>query len=120
MGNFKPAPVKPPISSELLVKIDLRVGTIVEVQDVPKADTLVKLVVDFGDHRRNILAGVKQEREDPKELEGKQALFIVNLEPKTMMGEVSQGMLFDIGYSDGITPVLAVPEKPVSDGVRAG
>jgi len=45
---------------------------------------------------------------------------IINLEPRKMMGEVSEGMLFDIGYADGITPVLAVPEKPVPDGARAG
>jgi tRNA-binding EMAP/Myf-like protein len=47
-------------------------------------------------------------------------LFVVNLEPRKMMGEISEGMLFDIGYADGITPVLSVPEKPVPDGVRAG
>lgn len=44
----------------------------------------------------------------------------VDLEPKTMAGEVSEGMLFDIGYASGITPVLAVPEKEVPNGVRAG
>ena len=50
---------------------------------------------------------------------GKQALFVVNLEPRKMMGEVSEGMLFDIGHSDGLTPVLAVPEKEVPNGTRA-
>ncbi|MBD3279164.1 MAG: hypothetical protein GF390_00450 [Candidatus Pacebacteria bacterium] len=54
------------------------------------------------------------------EVEGKQALFVVNLEPREMMGEKSEGMLFDIGYADKITPVLATPEKPVPDGTRAG
>jgi len=44
----------------------------------------------------------------------------VNLAPRKMAGVVSGGMLFDIGYRDGITPVLAVPEKPVPDGTRAG
>jgi tRNA-binding protein len=63
---------------------------------------------------------MKQEREQPKETEGKQALFVVNLEPRRMMGEVSEGMLFDIGYADGTTPVLAVPEKEVPNGTRAG
>ena len=56
----------------------------------------------------------------PQEIEGKQALFVVNLEPRKMAGEVSEGMLFDIGYADGVTPVLAMPEKPVPDGPRAG
>ena len=63
---------------------------------------------------------MKKERENPKEIEGKQALFVVNLEPKEIMGEKSEGMLFDIGYSNDITPVLAVPEKEVPDGVSAG
>lgn len=80
----------------------------------------MKLTVDFGDHKRSILVGIKQERRNPKEVEGKQALFVINLEPKKMMGEVSEGMLFDIGYADGITPVLAVPERRVPNGARAG
>jgi tRNA-binding EMAP/Myf-like protein len=63
---------------------------------------------------------MKQERADPQEVEGRQALFVVNLEPRKMVGEVSEGMLFDIGYADGLTPVLAVPEKEVPNGTRAG
>jgi tRNA-binding EMAP/Myf-like protein len=63
---------------------------------------------------------MKKEREEPKEIEGMQALFVVNLEPKEIMGVKSEGMLFDIGYEDGISPVLAVPEKKVPNGVRAG
>ncbi len=120
MTEFKAAPVKPTIPLDLLQRVDVRVGTIVRVEDVPKSDKLVRLTVDFGDHRRTILAGLKQEREDPREIEGKQALFVVNLEPKRMMGELSEGMLFDIGYPDGIEPALAVPERPVPDGARAG
>ena len=63
---------------------------------------------------------MKQERDDPREIEGKQALFIVNLVPRKMMGEVSEGMLFDIGYPDGIRPVLAIPEEQVPNGTRLG
>jgi tRNA-binding protein len=77
------------------------------------------LTVEFGDHRRRVIAGLKTEREDPQEIKGRQALFVVNLEPRTIMGEVSEGMLFDIGSADGITPALAVPEHPVPDGARA-
>ena len=117
---FEAAPVKPVIPADLLDQIDIRVGTIERVEDVPKSRTLVKLTVNFGDHKRTIMAGLKKEREDPREIEGRQALFVVNLETKPMMGEVSQGMLFDIGYADGLTPVLAVPEKGVPDGARAG
>lgn len=117
---MKPAPVKPDVVIEDLEKLDIRVGTIEKVDDVPGSKKLVKLVVDFGDHARTILAGIKQEREDPRQIKGRQALFVVNLAPREMAGEVSEGMLFDLGYLDGITPVLAVPERPVPNGVRAG
>ncbi|MGA2589449.1 MAG: tRNA-binding protein [Bryobacteraceae bacterium] len=115
-----PSPVKPPISADLLDQIDIRVGTIESVEDISGADKLVVLQVDFGDHRRRIVAGLKQERQQPKEIEGKQALFVVNLEPRRMRGVVSEGMLFDIGYADGITPVLTIPDKAVPNGCRAG
>jgi tRNA-binding protein len=116
-----PAPIKPMISADDLDKIDIRVGTILVVEDVPHSEKLVRLRVDFGDHTRSILVGMKKERQDPKaEIEGAQALFVVNLAPRTMAGELSEGMLFDIGYADKITPVLAQPERPVANGVRAG
>ena len=120
MKAAKIAPVKPAVSIDLLNRIDIRVGTIKLVKDLPNSDKLVRLIVDFGDHKRRVLAGMKRERSNPKEIEGKQALFVVNLEPKRIMGEVSEAMLFDIGYPDGITPVLAVPETPVPNGSRAG
>ena len=118
--TFTPAEIKPTIQLEDLEKIDIRVGTIVSVEDVENSDKLVKLSVNFGDHARTILAGLKQERETPKEIEGKQALFVVNLAPRKMRNEVSEGMLFDIGYPDGLVPVLAIPEKAIPDGARAG
>jgi tRNA-binding protein len=120
VDEFKPAPLKPTISVTDLEKLDIRVGTIVAVDDVPKSAKLLRLTVDFGDHRRTILAGMKAERSKPQELVGRQALFVVNLEPRRMAGEVSEGMLFDIGYADGVRPVLAAPEDPVPDGTRAG
>ncbi|MDT5120955.1 MAG: tRNA-binding protein [Acidobacteriota bacterium] len=118
--SFEAAPIKPHISFEILEKIDVRVGTIELVEDVNGSNKLVRLTVNFGDHRRTILAGMKQERENVKEIEGRQALFVINLEPKKMAGEISEGMLFDIGYADGIQPVLAVPESRVPNGARAG
>ncbi|MFO7166394.1 MAG: tRNA-binding protein [Chloroflexota bacterium] len=120
MDAFTPAPVKAPISAELLDQIDIRVATILAVDDVPGSDKLMRLTVDLGDHTRTILAGIKQEREDPREIVGRQALVVVNLPPRKMRGIVSEGMLFDIGYADGITPVLATPERPVPNGARAG
>ncbi len=118
--EFKAAPVKPSISVEDFEKIDIRVGTILEVEDLPGSTKLLKLTVDFGDHQRNILAGMKQERPNPKDVEGRQALFVINLKARQMLGAVSEGMLFDIGYADGLIPVLAVPERQVPDGARAG
>ena len=118
--NFKPAAIKPRISFGDLEKIDIRVGTILSVEEVSGSDKLLKLTVDFGDHQRSILAGMKQERENPKEIEGKQALFVVNLPPKKMAGQMSEGMLFDLGYADGIKPALAFPETEVPNGARAG
>jgi len=117
---MQPAPIKPTITLADLEKIDVRVGTIVAVEDITGSDKLVRLVVDFGDRQRNILAGIKQERENPRAIEGRQALFVVNLEPKKMRGEMSEGMLFDIGYADGVQPVLSVPENTVPNGTRAG
>ena len=114
------APVKPEIGIDAVEAVDIRVGTIASVDDVEGSGKLVRLEVDFGDFRRTILAGMKKERADPREIEGRQALFVVNLSPRTMAGVASEGMLFDVGYADGITPVLAVPEKPVPNGVRAG
>jgi tRNA-binding protein len=115
-----PAPVKPVVSLDLLNQLDIRVGTIEAVADVPGSDRLLALAVNFGDHRRTIVAGMKQERANPREIEGRQALFVINLEPRKMRGVLSEGMLFDLGYADGIVPALAVPERPVPDGTRAG
>ena len=114
------APIKPTITLDVLNQIDVRVGTILSVADVPNSYNLMQLRVDFGDHERTIVAGIRKERVNPREIEGRQALFVVNLEPRKMRGVLSEGMLFDIGYGDGITPVLSVPESPVPNGTRAG
>jgi tRNA-binding protein len=115
-----PAPIKAPIDLSVLEQLDVRVGKIESVSPIEASDKLVALRVNFGDHTRTIVAGLKQERANPREIEGKQALFVVNLLPRKMRGVVSEGMLFDIGYADGVTPVLAVPDSPVPDGTRAG
>ena len=115
-----PAPLKPQIPFETFAAVDIRVGTIQSVEEVPDSDKLMRLTVGFGDHTRRILAGIKKERANPQEIAGRQALFVVNLPPRKMAGEMSEGMLFDLGYADGLTPCLATPEKPVPDGTRAG
>ncbi len=115
-----PATIKPEISVADLEKLDVRVGTIVAVDEVAGSRKLMKLSVDFGDHLRSVLAGIRQERADPHTLVGQQALFVVNLPARKMAGEVSEGMMFDIGYADGLAPVLAIPEAPIANGARAG
>ncbi|MEH6651754.1 MAG: hypothetical protein V7707_17175 [Motiliproteus sp.] len=117
---MNPAPIKELITFDDFAKLDIRVGTITRVSDVAKSDKLMKLTVDFGDHTRSILSGIKKERENPQEIEGKQALFVVNLPERKMAGELSQGMLFDIGYEDKLNPCLAVPENKIPNGSRAG
>ncbi len=112
--------VKANIEIDVLNQLDIRVGTITAVADVADSRKLLKLSVDFGVFSRTILSAMRGERENPQEIVGKQALFVVNMAPRKMAGEVSEGMLFDIGYEDGIVPVLAQPEKRVPNGVRAG
>ena len=114
------APPKEIVSFEDLTRLDIRVGTILEVRDIPESRKLVALKVDLGFATRTVVAGMKQERDDPREIEGAQALFVVNLPPRKMAGVVSEAMLFDLGYSDGILPALAIPERPLPNGTRAG
>jgi tRNA-binding protein len=119
--EFKPAAIKPLVSPADLDKLDIRLGTIELVEDVPGSEKLLRMRVDFGDHKRSILVGMKKERQNPKsEVEGRQALFVVNLPSRKMAGEESQGMVFDIGYAEGLLPALAVPERPMPNGCRAG
>lgn len=119
-AGMTPAPIKPTVQLFTLEALDVRVGTIQAVDEVPRSEKLMRLTVSFGDHTRTILAAIKRERAEPREIQGRQALFVVNLEPRRMAGEVSEGMLFDLGYADGLTPALAVPERAVPDGTRAG
>ena len=120
MPEFTPAPVKPLVPTSALDALDIRVGRILEVHDVPRSDKLVRMIVSFGDHRRTVLCGLKQERADPAALVGRQTLFVVNLEPRKLSGAVSEAMLFDVGYADGVTPALTALEREMPDGARAG
>jgi tRNA-binding protein len=117
---MNPAPVKPAVSIEILERLDIRVGTILAVEEVPGSRKLVQLTADFGDHTRLILSGMKGERENLQALIGIQTLFVVNLEPRKMAGRVSEGMLLDLGYADGLIPALSLPERPLPNGARAG
>jgi tRNA-binding protein len=115
-----PVAVKPIVPFAAFEALDIRVGTILSVEDVQGADRLVALLVDLGDHQRRIVAGLKTERANPAEIVGTQTLFVVNLEPRRLRGVVSEGLLLDVGYLDGIIPVLVCPERSVPNGTRAG
>ena len=117
---FTPAPPKPEIDGATLEKLDVRLGTIRAAEPVAGTDRLAALTVDFGDRQRSIVAGIRTERASLESVVGAQALFVVNLAPKTTRGRVSEGMLFDVGFADGLRPAFAQPEWPMPDGVRAG
>jgi tRNA-binding protein len=117
---FAPGAQKPQVPTSVADQLDLRIGTIVDVADVPDADRLMKLTVDFGADTRLVIAGIRKERADPRVLVGRQALFYYNLPRKTIRGHVSEAMLCDAGFADGVVPALLVPEWPVPNGTRAG
>jgi tRNA-binding protein len=117
---FTPAPVKAEIDAGQLEALDVRVGTIRTAVPVAGADRLACLSVSFADRVRTIVAGIRTERPSLDALIGAQALFVVNLPKKTIRGQLSEGMLFDIGFADHLRPAFAQPEWPVPDGVRAG
>lgn len=98
-----------------LSKLDIRVGTFKSVEAVEGSEKLYKEIVDFGEEigDRQILSGI-QKYFTPEELIGKQALFIVNLEPREMMGLASEGMLLATDNENG--PVLLSPEEQVPNG----
>lgn len=102
---------------EDLQKLDIRVGTFVSVEPVEGSEKLYKEIVDFGPDlsTRQILSGI-QKHFTPEDLIGKQALFIVNLGPRQMMGLESQGMLLATDNENGV--VLLSPETPVPNGAQ--
>ncbi len=103
------------ISFDDFVKLEIRIGTIVSVEVVPDTDKLLKLAVDVGEESpRQIISGIKHFFEDFSVLEGKQAPFLTNLEPRTIRGLESQGMILALGDDEGFT--LLSPEKKVAPG----
>jgi len=120
MSDFTPAPIKPLLTIAAVEALDIRVGEIIAVENVERSSKLVRMRVSFGDHVRTILAGLRKQRDDVAALVGRQTLFVVNLEPKKMADEISEGMLLDLGYADGLLPALAVPERSMPNGTRAG
>lgn len=105
------------ISIEDLERLDIRIGTFKSVEAVEGSEKLYKEIVDFGPEvgDKQILSGIAKYF-TPEELIGKQALFIVNLEPRMMMGLESQGMLLATDNENG--PILLVPEDKVPNGSK--
>ncbi len=98
-------------------KIDLRVGYIEKAERIPNSRKLIRLIVDLGGEKRQIIAGLAQWY-TAEELQGKYVIVVANLQPKAMMGYVSQGMLLAAGCNKGETPVLLTVERPVKPGTK--
>jgi len=103
-----------PISFSDFKKLELKIGTITTAERVEKSKKLLKLVVDFGDKKQQIIAGIGKICA-PEELVGNQYPFIINLESRMLMGLESQGMLLAASDRDE-NPVLLKPEKEVLPG----
>ena len=111
------------IDFETFTRVDLRVGTITAAEHHPDADRLLKLQLDDGSEQgRQICAGVRAWYEDPAALVGTQAVFVANLEPRTIRGEISQGMVLASTSADaeGETQDVCVlrTDRPVPVGSR--
>lgn len=111
--------MKPEIKFEDFTKLDLRVGEIVEVEEIGGADKLWKLKVNLGNEigERTICAGIK-EYYSADELKGKKIIVVVNLAPRTMRGVESQGMLLAAGSKEENVCVLISPDGDVENGMR--
>lgn len=105
------------VTFEDFAKLDIKVGTIVSVEKVEDADKLLKLEVDFGDEKRQIVSGIAQWYE-PEDLVGKQIPVLVNLEPRTFRGIESQGMILAV-ETDGKAVLLEpLEEVPAGSKIR--
>jgi methionine--tRNA ligase beta chain len=102
------------ITFEDFKKLDIRIATIESVDRIEGADKLLKLSLNVGDHKRQILAGIAEFIADPQSLVGKQIPVLINLEPRKMRGEMSEGMM--LAADENGTPILLHPERTVENG----
>ena len=98
-------------------KLDLRVGKIIEASEHPNADRLLLVQVDLGTEKRQLCAGLRGHYE-PAELVGKSVIVVANLAPRTMRGEVSQGMLMAATSADESRIIILTPDSEVEPGSR--
>lgn len=103
------------ISIDDFAKLDLKIGTVLEAEEVSGSEKLIKLLVDLGEDKpRQILSGIKKWYKQ-ESLVGKQVVVIANLEPRMMMGLESQGMVLAAGNNE---PVLLKPAKKIANGEK--
>jgi methionyl-tRNA synthetase len=119
LKNFQPKEMKNIVDFDNFSKIDIRVGTILECQKVPKADNLLQFKIADGNGGRTILSGIAQSYPNPAELVGKQVCFIANFAPRKLRGIDSEGMILSAENADGKL-VLIEPQRKVQDGVNIG
>ena len=101
------------ISFKEFKKMEMKVGTINKIEEIPNSKNLIKLKVDIGGQIKQAIAGIKGYYK-PTELEGKQFVFLTNLEPAKLMGETSEIMI--LAAVEGERVVLIKPEKEISNG----
>lgn len=114
---WKANPVKPNVSFEDFQKMDIRVGTVLDCQKVPKADKLLQFRIADGLEERTILSGIAAYYPNPEELIGTQVCFIANFEPRKLRGIFSEGMILSAEDADGKL-VLIQPKIYVTNGVE--
>jgi methionine--tRNA ligase beta chain len=95
-------------------KLDIRIGKIISAEKMPDSDKLIKLILDMGDHERQVVAGIAGIIEDANDLVGREMPVLINLEPRTLRGEESHGMILAVNV-DG-KPVLLGPEENTPPG----
>src|SRR3989344_7816232 len=103
------------INYESFSAVDLRVATVLSAERVEGSEKLLKLEVDLGDEKRQIVSGIAKSY-NPESLVGKEIIIVANLEPRSLMGLESQGMVLAAGSDAG--PVLLIPEKEVAPGTK--
>jgi methionyl-tRNA synthetase len=118
MGEAPPVPSGPPkITIEDFQKIELRTAKIVSAEPVPKSKKLMRLEVDLGGERRQVVAGIAT-RYAPEMLVGKTVVLVANLQPAKLMGLESNGMVLAASLPDSGEPVVLVPEAEVPPGTK--
>ncbi len=117
-ANYKAAPIRADVDIEQFSKMDLRVGTVLECEKVPKADKLLRFLIDDGLEKRQILSGIAKYYK-PEDLLGKQVVFIANLPARKLRGLDSQGMILSAVNNDGSLSVITV-DRPVKPGSEVG